>query len=41
MSDVDDDKNIRNRLKIRLLYFFTIPPKLLFKNFAKFLGTGK
>ena len=40
MSDIDDDKNIQQFLKIRLLYFsFAIPHKVVFKDFAYFLGT--
>ena len=39
MSDIDDDKNNQKPLLIRLLYFlFTIPHKVVFKDFAYFLG---
>ena len=39
MSDIDDDKNNQKPLLIRLLYFlFTIPHKVVFKDFVYFLG---
>ena len=41
MSDIDDDKNIQKPLQIILLYFsFTVPHKVVFKDFPYFLGTA-
>ena len=40
MSDIGDDKNIQKLLQMRIWYFlFTIPHKVVFKDFAYFLGT--
>ena len=41
MSGIGDDKNIQKLLEITLFYFlFTIPHKVVFKDFAYFLGTS-
>ena len=41
MIDIDDDKNKQKPLEIRLLYFlFTIPHKVVFKDFVYFIGTA-
>ena len=39
MSEIDNDKNIEKFMQIRLLFFlFTIPHKVVFKDFVYFLG---
>ena len=41
MSDIDDDKNIQKLPQVRLLYFlFTVPHKVVLKDFSYFLGTA-
>ena len=35
---IDDDKNTQKLLQIRLYFLFTIPDKVVFKDFAYFLG---
>ena len=38
--EMSDDKNIQKLQQIRLLYFlYTIPHKVVFKDFCYFLGT--